>query len=151
MYTQCIQCTKSMWGAMELHPRWHPPSILEGGVLDIPVSYLVRPLRSLTHSLTHSNADNDRQQKSNHVIPHRIYNIKTSLEYELSFDFVGWCVCHRLLLPFMQSYANSGAFSRVGKIKTALIENAIYYGTYLLIFISLIIYVAAHPQWQLTW
>jgi len=56
-----------------------------------------------------------------------------------------------LLLPFMQSYASSGAFSIVGKIKTALIENALYYGTYLLIFISLLIYVASHPQWQLTW
>ncbi|XP_044051851.1 G-protein coupled receptor-associated protein LMBRD2B-like [Siniperca chuatsi] len=61
-------------------------------------------------------------------------------------QFLTW-----LLLPFMQSYARSGAFSRVGKIKTALIENAIYYGTYLLIFISLLIYVAAHPQWQLSW
>lgn len=59
-------------------------------------------------------------------------------------------VC-RLLLPFMQSYARSGAFSRVGKIKTALIENAVYYGTYLLIFIFLLAYVAAHPQWQLSW
>ncbi|KAG7269387.1 hypothetical protein CRUP_008391 [Coryphaenoides rupestris] len=56
-----------------------------------------------------------------------------------------------LLLPFMQSYARSGAFSRVGKMKTALIENGLYYGTYLLIFISLLIYVAAHPQWYLTW
>lgn len=56
-----------------------------------------------------------------------------------------------LLLPFMQSYARSGAFSRVGKIKTALIENAIYYGTYLLIFISLLIYLAVHPKWKLTW
>ncbi|XP_034398147.1 G-protein coupled receptor-associated protein LMBRD2B-like isoform X2 [Cyclopterus lumpus] len=61
-------------------------------------------------------------------------------------QFLTW-----LLLPFMQSYARSGAFSRVGKIKTALIENAIYYGTYLLIFISLLVYVAAHPQWKLTW
>ncbi|XP_078106971.1 G-protein coupled receptor-associated protein LMBRD2B-like [Sander vitreus] len=61
-------------------------------------------------------------------------------------QFLTW-----LLLPFMQSYARSGSFSRVGKIKTALIENAIYYGTYLLIFISLLVYVAAHPQWQLTW
>lgn len=61
-------------------------------------------------------------------------------------QFLTW-----LLLPFMQSYAQSGAFSKVGKIKTALIENAIYYGTYLLIFISLLIYVAAHPQWKLTW
>ncbi|XP_019959056.2 G-protein coupled receptor-associated protein LMBRD2B-like isoform X2 [Paralichthys olivaceus] len=61
-------------------------------------------------------------------------------------QFLTW-----LLLPFMQSYARSGAFSRVGKIKTALIENAVYYGTYLLIFISLLIYAAAHPQWKLTW
>uniref|UniRef100_A0A8C9SA03 LMBR1 domain containing 2a n=1 Tax=Scleropages formosus TaxID=113540 RepID=A0A8C9SA03_SCLFO len=56
-----------------------------------------------------------------------------------------------LLLPFMQSYARSGGFSITGKIKTALIENAIYYGTYLLIFGSLLIYVAVHPQWQLSW
>lgn len=56
-----------------------------------------------------------------------------------------------LLLPFMQSYARSGGFSITGKIKTALIENAIYYGTYLLIFGSLLIYVAVHPKWHLSW
>ncbi|XP_068191245.1 G-protein coupled receptor-associated protein LMBRD2B isoform X2 [Antennarius striatus] len=56
-----------------------------------------------------------------------------------------------LLLPFMQSYARSGGFSITGKIKTALIENAIYYGTYLLIFGSLLIYVAVHPTWHLSW
>ncbi|XP_069043015.1 G-protein coupled receptor-associated protein LMBRD2B isoform X1 [Lepisosteus oculatus] len=56
-----------------------------------------------------------------------------------------------LLLPFMQSYARSGGFSITGKIKTALIENAIYYGTYLLIFGSLLIYVAVHPKWHLDW
>uniref|UniRef100_A0A1A7ZV51 LMBR1 domain containing 2b n=1 Tax=Nothobranchius furzeri TaxID=105023 RepID=A0A1A7ZV51_NOTFU len=56
-----------------------------------------------------------------------------------------------LLLPFMQSYARSGGFSITGKIKTALIENAIYYGTYLLIFGSLLIYVAVHPEWRLSW
>ncbi|KAM8854140.1 G-protein coupled receptor-associated protein LMBRD2B isoform 1-T1 [Synchiropus picturatus] len=56
-----------------------------------------------------------------------------------------------LLLPFMQSYARSGGFSITGKIKTALIENAIYYGTYLLLFSSLLIYVAIHPEWRLSW
>ncbi|XP_061117219.1 G-protein coupled receptor-associated protein LMBRD2a [Conger conger] len=56
-----------------------------------------------------------------------------------------------LLLPFMQSYARSGGFSITGKVKTALIENAIYYGTYLLIFGSLLIYVAVHPKLQLSW
>ncbi|XP_074526397.1 G-protein coupled receptor-associated protein LMBRD2B-like [Halichoeres trimaculatus] len=61
-------------------------------------------------------------------------------------QFLTW-----LLLPFMQSYARSGSFSRAGKVKTALIENALYYGTYLLIFISLLIYLATHPKWHLTW
>ncbi|KAM9734841.1 G-protein coupled receptor-associated protein LMBRD2B-like [Menidia menidia] len=56
-----------------------------------------------------------------------------------------------LLLPFMQSYARSGGFSITGKIQTALIENAIYYGTYLLIFGSLLIYVAVNPAWHLSW
>uniref|UniRef100_A0A8C2GGT3 LMBR1 domain containing 2b n=1 Tax=Cyprinus carpio TaxID=7962 RepID=A0A8C2GGT3_CYPCA len=56
-----------------------------------------------------------------------------------------------LLLPFMQSYARSGGFSITVKIKTSLIENAIYYGTYLLIFGSLLIYVAVHFQWHLSW
>lgn len=51
----------------------------------------------------------------------------------------------------MQSYARSGGFSITGKIKTALIENAIYYGTYLLIFGSLLIYVAVHPELHLSW
>lgn len=60
-------------------------------------------------------------------------------------QFLTW-----LLLPFMQSYARSGAFSRTGKIKTALIENAIYYGTYLLIFVSLLIYVVIHLKWKFT-
>lgn len=72
----------------------------------------------------------------------------------LSLDASKVWLCHcvvRLLLPFMQSYARSGGFSITGKIKTALIENAIYYGTYLLIFGSLLIYVAVHPEWHLSW
>ncbi|XP_063051764.1 G-protein coupled receptor-associated protein LMBRD2a [Engraulis encrasicolus] len=61
-------------------------------------------------------------------------------------QFLTW-----LLIPFMQSYARSGGFSISGKVKTALIENAIYYGTYLLIFCSLLIYVAVSPKFNLTW
>ncbi|XP_035382396.1 G-protein coupled receptor-associated protein LMBRD2a isoform X1 [Electrophorus electricus] len=56
-----------------------------------------------------------------------------------------------LLIPFMQSYARSGGFTISAKMKTALIENAIYYGTYLFIFCSLLIYVAVSPQWHLSW
>ncbi|PVD23083.1 hypothetical protein C0Q70_16345 [Pomacea canaliculata] len=51
-----------------------------------------------------------------------------------------------LLLPMMQSYSNAGDFTVLGKIKSALIENAIYYGTYLLIFGICLIYVAARPD-----
>ncbi|XP_013409008.1 LMBR1 domain-containing protein 2 [Lingula anatina] len=51
-----------------------------------------------------------------------------------------------LILPLMQSYANAGDFTAAGKIKSALIENAIYYGSYLLIFGICLIYVAARPD-----
>uniref|UniRef100_A0A8C0QRV4 LMBR1 domain containing 2 n=1 Tax=Chelonoidis abingdonii TaxID=106734 RepID=A0A8C0QRV4_CHEAB len=61
-------------------------------------------------------------------------------------QFLTW-----ILLPFMQSYARSGGFSITGKIKTALIENAIYYGTYLLIFGAFLIYVAVNPNFNLQW
>lgn len=46
-----------------------------------------------------------------------------------------------LILPFMQSFAQSGEFTLSGKIKGSLIHNAIYYGTYMFIFSFLLIYV----------
>ncbi len=46
-----------------------------------------------------------------------------------------------LILPFMQSFAQSGEFTLAGKIKRSLINNAIYYGTYMIIFSVLLIYV----------
>ena len=49
----------------------------------------------------------------------------------------------------MQSYSCAGDFSVLGKIKRAVIENAVYYGSYLLIFVALLIYVAASPQLSL--
>ncbi|XP_064604856.1 G-protein coupled receptor-associated protein LMBRD2-like [Liolophura sinensis] len=51
-----------------------------------------------------------------------------------------------IILPMMQSYSNAGDFSVAGKLKTSLIQNAIYYGTYLLIFGVCLIYVAARPD-----
>lgn len=56
-------------------------------------------------------------------------------------QFLTW-----LLLPMMQSYSRAGDFTVLGKIKSALIENALYYGTYLLIFGVCLIYVAARPD-----
>uniref|UniRef100_A0A8V0YKC9 LMBR1 domain containing 2 n=1 Tax=Gallus gallus TaxID=9031 RepID=A0A8V0YKC9_CHICK len=73
-------------------------------------------------------------------IPNGIMPIFWRVVYWTS-QFLTW-----ILLPFMQSYARSGGFSITGKIKTALIENAIYYGTYLLIFGAFLIYVAVNPK-----
>ncbi|XP_065069305.1 G-protein coupled receptor-associated protein LMBRD2-like [Rhopilema esculentum] len=54
-----------------------------------------------------------------------------------------------IILPMMQSYEYAGEFSVAGKIKTALYENAIWYGSYLLIFGIILVYVAVHPSMQL--
>lgn len=126
-----------MLQAMELHPWWHHACVLEGGLLDISVPHMVclnlniRTLLFLNHSTKKL--------------------ISLVMFKALSCVFFPFLPPPRLLLPFMQSYARSGGFSITGKIKTALIENAIYYGTYLLIFGSLLIYVAVHPEWQLSW
>jgi len=47
-----------------------------------------------------------------------------------------------LILPFMQSYAQSGEFTIKGKIRRAFIANGIYYGIYLAVLAFLLIYVA---------
>ncbi|GBP15163.1 LMBR1 domain-containing protein 2 homolog [Eumeta japonica] len=39
----------------------------------------------------------------------------------------------RLIMPMMQSYSKAGDFTIKGKLKSALVDNAIYYGSYLLI------------------
>lgn len=49
-----------------------------------------------------------------------------------------------LVLPIMQSYSIAGDFTTFGKLKSALLENLIYYGSFAIIFILLLIYVAAH-------
>nr|XP_050853464.1 LMBR1 domain-containing protein 2 homolog isoform X2 [Vespula vulgaris] len=50
-----------------------------------------------------------------------------------------------LILPLMQSYINAGDFTVQGKLKSALIDNAIYYGSYLFICGILLIYIALKP------
>ena len=54
----------------------------------------------------------------------------------------------RIILPIMQSYSYAGAFTVKGKIKTALYENALWYGSYLIIFGILLIYVILKPGLQ---
>lgn len=54
-----------------------------------------------------------------------------------------------LILPLMQSYSTAGEFTVAGKLRRALIENAIYYGSYLLIFGVLLVYLALQPGMNL--
>ncbi|XP_004523545.1 LMBR1 domain-containing protein 2 homolog [Ceratitis capitata] len=56
-----------------------------------------------------------------------------------------------LIMPLMQSYLKAGDFTIKGKLKSALIENAIYYSSYLFICGILLIYIAAKGvslDWQ---
>ncbi|XP_041976013.1 LMBR1 domain-containing protein 2 homolog isoform X2 [Aricia agestis] len=46
-----------------------------------------------------------------------------------------------LIMPMMQSYSKAGDFTVKGKLKSAVIDNAIYYGSYLSICIILLIYI----------
>lgn len=46
-----------------------------------------------------------------------------------------------LVMPTMQSYSKAGEFTISGKLRTALYDNALYYGTYLLICALLLIYL----------
>lgn len=50
-----------------------------------------------------------------------------------------------LILPLMQSYTQAGDFTVSGKLKAALVDNAIYYGSYLFIAGILLIYIAVKP------
>ncbi|CAH0555447.1 unnamed protein product [Brassicogethes aeneus] len=56
-----------------------------------------------------------------------------------------------LIMPMMQSYIKAGDFSVKGKLKSAVIDNAIYYGSYLLICGILLIYLALKPGIDLDW
>ena len=47
-----------------------------------------------------------------------------------------------IILPLMQSFSMAGDFNFTGKLKSALIENTIYYGSFAGIFLVLLIYVA---------
>lgn len=49
----------------------------------------------------------------------------------------------------MQSYIKAGDFTVQGKLKSALIDNAIYYGSYLFICGILLIYIALKPGFDL--
>ncbi|XP_058791074.1 LMBR1 domain-containing protein 2 homolog [Phymastichus coffea] len=71
--------------------------------------------------------------------PETVYQDLWRIVYWTS-QFLTW-----LILPLMQSYIKAGDFTVQGKLKSALIDNAIYYGSYLFICGVLLIYIALKP------
>lgn len=61
-------------------------------------------------------------------------------------QFLTW-----LIMPLMQSYLKAGDFTIKGKLRSAVIDNAIYYGSYLLICGILLVYLALKPDVHLDW
>jgi hypothetical protein len=51
----------------------------------------------------------------------------------------------------MQSYTQAGEFTRSGKLKSALWDNMIYYLSYFLIAIIILVYIAMKPDLHLDW
>lgn len=61
-------------------------------------------------------------------------------------QFLTW-----LIMPLMQSYLKAGDFTFKGKFRSAVIDNAIYYGSYLFICGILLIYLTLKPDVTLEW
>lgn len=77
-------------------------------------------------------------------LPERVFTNLWRTVY-WSTQFLTW-----LIMPMMQSYIKAGDFTIRGKMKSALFDNAIYYGSYLLICGILLIYLALkgiHLDW----
>jgi len=47
-----------------------------------------------------------------------------------------------IVLPLMQSYSMAGDFTVLGKLRSSFFENLIYYGSFAVIFVILLVYVA---------
>ncbi|CAF0873038.1 unnamed protein product [Rotaria sp. Silwood1] len=89
-----------------------------------------------TDNLNQNNSAEDSCPRPWSYVDRRSYEILWRIIYWTS-QFLTW-----LVLPFMQSICQTGEFYLKGKIRYALRSNLIYYGTLLLIFGILVIYVA---------
>jgi hypothetical protein len=52
---------------------------------------------------------------------------------------------YRLILPLMQSFTQAGEFTTWGKLRSALRDNIVYYTSYVIIAIILVIYISFKP------
>ncbi|CAL4082330.1 unnamed protein product, partial [Meganyctiphanes norvegica] len=73
------------------------------------------------------------------IVPDGVFPVFWRIVYWTS-QFLTW-----LILPLMQSYTKAGDFSLGAKLRSAVIDNAIYYGSYLLIVGILLLYIALTP------
>lgn len=74
------------------------------------------------------------------LVPDGVFPVFWRIVYWTS-QFLTW-----LILPLMQSYTKAGDFTVGTKLRSALIDNAIYYGSYLLIVGILLLYIALTPN-----
>ncbi|KAH9280530.1 LMBR1 domain-containing protein 2 -like protein [Echinococcus granulosus] len=104
-------------------------SLLFVGVLPIDIS----------STFAHQNEINNITEQKSESIPvfvdMRTLHIFWSVVYWAS-QLLTW-----IILPIMESYADSGEFTILRKLRSAIIDNAIIYGSYLILFLGVMIYL----------
>jgi hypothetical protein len=77
------------------------------------------------------------------LVPEEVLLGMWNVVYWTSF-FLTW-----LILPFMQSYAMAGEFTVLGKCRRSLIENCIFYASYILVLLAFFFYLLAKGAFEL--
>ncbi|XP_066145281.1 LMBR1 domain-containing protein 2 homolog [Euwallacea fornicatus] len=116
-------------------------------IFALPLDIISTVYRQQNHSVIdlkdNSTVEGYNEPWSN--LPERVFiNLWRTVYW--STQFLTW-----LIMPMMQSYIKAGDFTIKGKLKSALVDNAIYYGSYLLICGILLIYLALKPGIDLDW
>lgn len=116
----------------------------------LKLSSNANPLSNVSHNISEKNESKGdvpatQCEKPWSYLPEKVLPDLWRVVY-WSSQILSW-----LILPIMQSYSYAGAFTVRGKIKTALYENALWYGSYLVIFGILLVYVIVKPDLQLDW
>lgn len=114
--------------------------------LDITATVYRQCVRDQNETKTAENRSVDEIcQKPWGMVPEHVFPDLWRIIY-WSSQFLTW-----LILPLLQSYMRAGDFTIKGKLKSSVIANLIYYGSYLFICIILLIYLALKPGVSLDW
>ncbi|XP_067645243.1 LMBR1 domain-containing protein 2 homolog isoform X2 [Eurosta solidaginis] len=132
-----------------MHKHMHISEILKKTLyrqcLQEHSSHIGVPIRTPNINMSHVGMVGTKCQAPWGMIPDAMFPNLWRIIYWTS-QFLTW-----LIMPLMQSYLKAGDFSIKGKLKSALVENAIYYSSYLFICGILLIYIAAKGvslDWQ---